>query len=302
MAGDPIYFEVLVVSKLAKALGVAAVNVDRQVVKEKRAAASNPSKEELRSVQASADIVTQFRTLNRTPVSVVWTGGGVRSSVGTAADLEIHCQDSQRGAEGYQLKSVKNGFGTVRQAYLGAIASHLGVARETVSPRALKACKRAGKRGLGDRLDDVSSFAQMKAVRDSLKKSDPRRAAFEQATKKAYTPFKKDVLDWFTESFNSADISVRRDYVRQIMGVVPGSPLWLSITDDRGHAIYSHKGLAKRVARAQLTAKVQTPNSLHIFVNDVAILRVNSSAANGQGWSQPCLRFFYLNPRRDLVV
>lgn len=294
-------YEILVARILGDSLGL-ETNVTDVVVEEKQLlAADRGPREELRAPIGAGVLRKYFELLSpaRNVRAVTWTGGGARSSYGSAADLEVVTNDGE--VFGFQLKSVGTGLGTMRNPYNDVLLRRVNVDASEIVGVALSECLDAIRDYFPDGTPDPSTFAQLYSLRSAMPK-DQNRAEMEARAKAAYQPTKRKLCEAFVEGFNSLPNDRRSELMSELMGIEEGKNLELLVHDDRGCRLLSHSELANSLREFDLIATVNTDNSLVIGAFGKSYFRLNSSASNAQGVSSPAWRIFYLPDAESLFV
>ena len=297
------YYELLVAHEVAVILGV-PVNVDEASIRKgEDAAGPGASRESQRAPDGAVALVSHLSQMvpRVSPLEVVWTGGGARSSSGTAADIEIAVGTGKHPI-GYQLKSVGAGLGTMRNPYNETLMALVGADSSEITDRALAQTLGLIESMFGSEVcQGIESFSQVYSF--SKKIADPKqKEAFRRRAKEEYEPVKAELVGLFCEAFNAMAIQEKADLMLGLMGVVPGQPLFMLVHDDAGARIMSHHQLADFLKQEDLRAEPQTRNSLKIFANELEAFRLNSSASNGQGISTPAWRVFYGSGANQLLT
>ena len=289
-------YEVLLTVGLAERLGV-PTNVTEKDLSEKLSGVGETTVRE--EERAPVGIAVLLKDVKRAAAGrgierVDWTGGGERSSHGTAADLQVTFSDGE--LLGYQLKSVGSGLGTMRNPYNDELMRQVGTNSDDITVPAFRASLDLAAEIFGARaVATIADFRQLyrftKSGRNAAKLED-----FKVRAKEIYEPVKAQLCERFCAAFNGLSGQRRAEVMLGLMGMVHGEPLHLLVHDDNAARALSHEDLAQFLRRSNLTASVNTNNSLVVLVagvEDQIMFRLNSSASNSQGVSPPCWRIFY---------
>lgn len=287
------YYELLVAQKISFDLSIRSNVSNRDVEDARLAANSQRSREEERAPIAASTIARHAsRELGDPLVRVEWSGGGRRSATGDAADLRLHSCGA--ATVSYQLKSVGGkGLGTLRNPYATTLFGKLNLSTQCLDD-ALAAANRL--LASGD-LPEQASWAQLYRTSKALP------ANVKTGLKSQFQPAKGKMCSAVCSGFNALPPDERANLCLDLMGIVPGQRLFLSLHNDAGFKILAHRDLKTRIAQRELTA---TPdpggNSLKIGEGEREYFRLNASASNTQGMSPPCFRVFYLPDAEGLLL
>lgn len=292
--GNAFYFEVLVAHTVAGILAV-PTNVDRDRLV---SMAGLENREPARAVKASELIGRHVRRSKRVPREVIWIGAA-HSARGIAADIRVDFADGTRSH--YQLKSVISGKGTIRNLGLESLEQYFAVDLHPLVARALRSVIRRTASTSGERGSRVASFGMLRTSRSQLKGAKLTR--YDAVAKVAYAPYKRRMTEMLTSAFNDLPLRQRSKVVLEMLGIVTGEETYLVIHDRYSPRLYSTEKLVTYLGRGDLHAESQPPgNSLVIRTKDTRLFRLNSSATNHQGLSDPCARLFFLKGSAELLT
>lgn len=291
--GDGFYFEVLVARDVASMLDL-PTNVSDTLV---RSMATAGSREIDRAPLAANLIVAHIAELGAEPSGISWVGE-TRSASGVAADIRVDLVNRPRIH--YQLKSVGAGTGTVRNLGVASLQTKFRLDLQPLVREAFSKVQLAVF-GLPHGPKNATSFGALRTHRTQL--DGMELAEYDRLAKAAFEPFKIRMTGLLEAAFNRMSAKDRSTLVLDLLGIVTGENTFLLIHDRRGPRLLSSERLVTYLSASDLRAELQSPgNSLTIATKDTRLFRLNSSATNHQGLSDPCARLFYLPGAEELLT
>lgn len=299
------YLERLIARRLSERLGV-PTNVEEEEVWRHRLTLTDETRatrEEERAIPSAFLIERHILDQDLEP-TLVERVGDARSATGIPADLRIEFASGDEAM--IQVKSVGSGTGTARNLGMTVVERLTGLELDEFRARALAATLEVA------RIQKVSIEAQSFGAlhRATKQLPDEQQTMFLLLAKEAYAPFKLELTNALVRSFNEMDAETQVDFVCDILGweriggANPRTSRLTLLCTDAGERLVSSAAIEDKIRQGGLVAERYDDrgNSLVIRNAEYRLLRMNSTATNAQGISNPAVRVFFLDDAVDLFI